>query len=126
MRFEFEIDGRRLIAESEWIRGQLWIYLDGKTFIHASETELKSRASKKSGAPGLARDLMAPMPGKVTKIIGKPGDPVKKGTAVVVLEAMKMEYTLKSEGEGHIEALHCQVGEQVVLGKLLVKIKPKS
>jgi biotin carboxyl carrier protein len=64
------------------------------------------------------------MPGKVTKILLTPGSAVEVGQAVLVMEAMKMEYTLKAEIAGEVESVNCAVGEQVALGKALVKIKP--
>ena len=62
------------------------------------------------------------MPGKVTKILVNTDQEISKGQAVLVMEAMKMEYTLKAEIAGKIGQIECQVGDQVVLGKLLVKI----
>jgi biotin carboxyl carrier protein len=52
-----------------------------------------------------------------------PGQEITKGQAVLVMEALKMEYTLKAVIAGKIGQIECQVGDQVVLGKLLVKIE---
>ncbi len=68
--------------------------------------------------------MISPMPGKITKILLSEGSDVQIGQAVLVMEAMKMEYTLKAEVAGTVEGIHCAVGEQVALGKALVKIKP--
>lgn len=124
MRQELMLDGKRVQAEAQWIAGQLWIHLNGKTFVYESEAE-KKREKKKHSA-GHAGDLLAPMPGKVTKVLGQVGEQVQKGEPILVMEAMKMEYTLKAEGPGFIEAVHCKVGDQVTLGKVLVKIKAIS
>lgn len=122
MRHEFTLDGKQVIAEAQWVAGQLWIHLDGKTFLFENDSEKKRRKPK--GTSGHAADLLSPMPGKVTKVFSRLGDQVQKGEAVLVMEAMKMEYTLKAEGPGSIEAIHCKVGDQVTLGKTLVIIKP--
>jgi biotin carboxyl carrier protein len=66
------------------------------------------------------------MPGKVTKILLPIDAAVTAGQAVLVMEAMKMEYTLKAEVAGTIETIDCLAGDQVVLGKTLVKIKPAA
>lgn len=124
MRHEFEIDGKRVVAEAQWIGGRLWLHLNGKTFIHEDGAPGARKRSK--GGSGQAGDLVAPMPGRITKIFGRVGEDVIKGDPVLVMEAMKMEYTLKSEGPGTIESLQCQVGDQVTLGKVLVKIKPSE
>lgn len=105
------------------IKGTLWIHLNGRT---VSVEVNPGRKSRKKGAAGSSDTLTAPMPGKVTKILLKPGAAVEPGQAVLVMEAMKMEYTLKAEIGGAIDAINCAVGEQVALGKTLVKIKPGS
>jgi biotin carboxyl carrier protein len=102
------------------IRGQTWIHFDGLTFVYESRETLAIKKTESARLPG---NLPAPMPGKITKIFKNAGDSVKKGEAVLVMEAMKMEYTLKADGEGKIEKINCQLGEQVNLGKILVQIK---
>lgn len=105
---------------SQMIRGVLWVHHNGRTFSVDADGGKKSR--KKSG--GAASDqIAAPMPGKITKLLVSVGDAVKPGQAVLMMEAMKMEYTLKAEAAGSIESLNCQVGDQVILGKVLAKIK---
>ena len=123
MRHEFEIDGKRVRAEAEWVRGVLWIHFDGRSFPYESEKDQKSKR-RGGGGTGKAGDILSPMPGKITKVLVKAGDQVDRGAVVLVMEAMKMEYTLKSEGPGTVEAVSCQVGDQVTLGKMLVKVKP--
>lgn len=105
------------------IKGTLWIHLNGRTVSVDANPGRKSRRKK---AGGSSDAIMAPMPGKVTKILLTPGSSVEVGQAVLVMEAMKMEYTLKAEVAGSIDAVNCAVGEQVALGKTLVKIKPGS
>ena len=60
------------------------------------------------------------MPGKVTKILKTSGDSVRRGDVILVMEAMKMEYTLKAESDSKISSIACAVGEQVTLGQTLV------
>ena len=62
------------------------------------------------------------MPGKITKVFKQMGDQVKAGDAMIVMEAMKMEYTLKADVDGSIQKIDCQVGDQVALGKILLVI----
>ena len=121
MRHDFEIEGNHIVAESQWVGNQLWIHLNGKTFLIENREQQKRRGG---AAASKAGDLAAPMPGKITKVLKKSGEAVTAGEAVLVMEAMKMEYTLKSEGPGQIDSVLCQVGDQVTLGKVLVKINP--
>ena len=48
---------------------------------------------------------------------------VNKGDALLVMEAMKMEYTLKSDLKAIVEKISIEVGQQVTLGQLLVQLK---
>ena len=117
------VDGVDKKAHAQLIKGTLWVHHAGRTFTMETGTGRKSR---KKGAAGSSDQILAPMPGKVTKILLQPGAEVSAGQAVMVMEAMKMEYTLKAEIAGSIDSLHCNVGDQVVLGKSLVKIKPTA
>lgn len=110
-------------TQAQLIKGTLWIHLNGRT---VSVDVNQGRKSRKKGAGGSSDQINAPMPGKVTKILLKEGSSVEKGQAVLVMEAMKMEYTLKAEIAGSLDSVHCAVGDQVVLGKTLVKIKPEA
>jgi biotin carboxyl carrier protein len=108
-------------AEAQVIKDTLWVHFNGRTF--AVDAQPQSRKRKKA-AGGTSDTVFAPMPGKVTKILVKPGQDLSKGQAVLVMEAMKMEYTLKSDIAGKVALIDCQTGDQVVLGKALVKIEP--
>lgn len=107
--------------QAQLIKGTLWVHFAGRTFSVDASPGRKAR--KKFGAGGGSDQVVAPMPGKITKLMVKVGDSLTAGQAVLVMEAMKMEYTLKADVAGTVENLSCQVGEQVVLGKQLVKIK---
>lgn len=124
MEVKIRIDGVDHKAQAQLIKGTLWVHYNGRVFTMDAGTGRKSR--KRAGAGGSSDQVTAPMPGKVTKLLVAPGTSVEIGQAVLVMEAMKMEYTLKAEISGVIETIHCTVGEQVALGKSLVKIKPAS
>ena len=65
--------------------------------------------------------LKAPMPGLIVGINVKPGDVVKKGDAVLILEAMKMENLIKSPGEGTIRTIHVEKGDRVEKNQVLIE-----
>ena len=121
MKKWIELQDTGLWVQGEYLQSQFWIHFNGKTFVIDDETKKSSRS--KSSEAAHAADLMAPMPGKVTKILGGLNKEVKKGEAVVVLEAMKMEYTLKAGADGKITKMNCQVGDQVTMGQLLIELK---
>ncbi len=67
--------------------------------------------------------LIAPMPGKVIDLKVKVGSKIKKGDTLVVLEAMKMEHTVKAVEDGVIDELFVSQNDQVENGALLMVIK---
>jgi 3-methylcrotonyl-CoA carboxylase alpha subunit len=66
--------------------------------------------------------LTAPMPGKVIAFLAQPGQSIKQGQALAVMEAMKMEHTITSPRDGTVEALLYAPGDQVAEGGELLKL----
>ena len=66
--------------------------------------------------------LTAPMPGKVVSFAVKAGDAVKKGQALAVMEAMKMEHTIAAPADGTVTELLFAPGDQVTEGAELLKL----
>ncbi|MCX2745058.1 acetyl-CoA carboxylase biotin carboxyl carrier protein subunit [Mangrovivirga sp. M17] len=66
-------------------------------------------------------DIKAPMPGMILEIKVKPGQTIKKGDPVMVLEAMKMENVLKSPGDGEITSIEVKEGQSVEKNQLLIR-----
>jgi len=67
--------------------------------------------------------VKAPMQGTITKILVKPGDRVKAGQPVVVLEAMKMENTIETPVAGTVKHVSTSVGSVVATGTDLIMIE---
>ena len=89
------------------------------SFARRSEDELDDRG-------GVAGECRAPLPGAVTKVLVTEGEVVAEEQGLVVLEAMKMEHTLRAHGAGTVAAVHCVPGQQVDLHDLLVVVEPSS
>ena len=85
------------------------------------------RRSGRRDAGGVAgsgpQRLVAPMPGKVVRVLVKPGDLVSPRQAVVVVEAMKMENELRASREGTVTEVHAHEGISVDAGTLLIVIQ---
>ena len=75
-----------------------------------------------AAAKTVAGALTAPMPGKVVKVLVEPGQEVAAGTALLVLEAMKMEHTVRASDAGTVRAVHVAVGDQVDADRLLAVV----
>ena len=67
--------------------------------------------------------LRAPMPGMVLAILVEVGQRVNKGDALLKLEAMKMEHTIRTAADGVVEAIYFASGETVAADTLLVQLK---
>ena len=64
--------------------------------------------------------LKSPMPGKVISVSAEAGDVVRRGAALMVVEAMKMEHAIIAPGDGTVARVHYGVGEQVEEGATLI------
>jgi acetyl/propionyl-CoA carboxylase alpha subunit len=121
-QIEVEIDGQLIKGYAVLKNGVLWTHVNGETWT--TETAAKRRGSKKSGASaGNPNEIAAPMPGKIIKISAPQGSQVAAGDVVIVMEAMKMEYTLKAQAAGRVSEIRCAAGEQVPLGQVLAKLE---
>jgi 3-methylcrotonyl-CoA carboxylase alpha subunit len=70
--------------------------------------------------------LTAPMPGRIAQLHVKPGQAVKRGEALLILEAMKMEHSILAPRDGVVEAVGYSVGELVEEGVELLSLKPEA
>jgi 3-methylcrotonyl-CoA carboxylase alpha subunit len=70
--------------------------------------------------------LVAPMPGRVISLLVEPGAHVAANEPVIVLEAMKMEHTLRAPSRGTVAAFRFAAGEQVDEGAELVDFRPDA
>ncbi len=89
---------------------------DGPKEIKAQGTE-SGRVASGDGAA-----VIAPMPGMIVRYEKQPGDPVKEGDIVVVLEAMKMENAIKAHTSGTVKAINFSSGDSVSKNDILCVI----
>jgi biotin carboxyl carrier protein len=73
--------------------------------------------------PDAGGSLRAPMPGTVLAVLVDMGQRVTKGDALLKLEAMKMEHTIRTAADGVVEAIYFAPGATVEADALLVKIR---
>ena len=81
------------------------------------------RREEGAGTGSGPQRLVAPMPGKVVRVLVKAGDLVAARQPVVVVEAMKMENELRASREGTVAEIHASEGMSVDAGALLVVIQ---
>ncbi len=98
---------------------------DGDVMVMANGREaVGSVAGKKMKKAGVhAGNLTSPMPGKIFKVLKPAGSEVKKGEAILILEAMKMEHSIRSDKDGKVKKVCFQVGELVQGGVTLAEVE---
>ena len=68
----------------------------------------------------------APMPGTILALLAKPGEPLDAGAPILILEAMKMEHTLRSPARGRVSRYLCAVGDFVAEGAALAEFEAEE
>jgi len=64
------------------------------------------------------------IPGAVSKLLVKAGDPVKENQALAVIEAMKMETSIVSRMDGVVDEVFTKEGYTVAAGEMIMTLKP--
>jgi biotin carboxyl carrier protein len=115
---EMEIDGVRTLIEVH--RDGDVHYVDspaGSSVLHEVPRFPPPMAAAASGS------LLAPMPGSVVSVLVGAGDTVVAGQAVAVLEAMKMQHTIRAPQDGVVADVRATAGDQVDGGTVLLVIE---
>ena len=103
--------------------------LDGRTIHFMFEGASRSWRDASMDPPQRAAlgaadgRLLAPMNGKVVEVHANAGDSVAAGSALIVLEAMKMEHTLSAPAALRVTTVHATRGAQVSPGQLLMEFE---
>jgi biotin carboxyl carrier protein len=105
---------------------ELDVHLDGRTIAVQIRPAGSFRRQKKdgpgAGASGPQR-VTAPMPGRVARVLVKPGDEVKARQGLVVVEAMKMENELRAARDGRVRDVSVSEGQSVDAGAVLLVVE---
>ncbi len=127
--------GARLAARPvERTPGAFDVYLAGRTipvqirqagaFGRQTRGGNGARPSTRLGAGGAGpQRVVAPMPGKIVRVLVKTGDAVKARQALVVVEAMKMENELRAAREGRVREVAVAEGQSVDAGAVLLVVE---
>ncbi len=111
------------ILKSDKASKTIFLKVNGNTY----EVQVKDKFDQLMDQMGFSNvrqqkilELKAPMPGLVIDIRVQPGDTIKKGDAVIVLEAMKMENVLKAPGDVTIKSIEVTKGVSVEKNEVLI------
>ena len=145
---EVEFDGATLVVRSGWWFGQplfqgtvngapMTVQIEphgvGYRLMHRGvsadvrvltprQAELRALMPE-SVAPDLSRFLLSPMPGLLVSLAVGPGDHVKAGEELAVVEAMKMENVLRAENDATVKAVHAAPGDQLAVDQPLLEFE---
>jgi biotin carboxyl carrier protein len=117
------LDGASYLVDLGDGRGETHVVVDGEVFhVQIEDEARRGRALSADGHRGAGQRLVAPMPGKVVAVLVEVGQPVQPGTALVVLEAMKMENEFRATAGGVVTEVLVTPGQTVNAGDPLVVI----
>ena len=124
--FEGTVNGTRIAVQVE--RGR-----HGFRLTHAGHSARYQVLSRRAAAlrarmpvkrpPDLSRFLLSPMPGLLVRVAVGPGDRVKAGQEVAVVEAMKMENVLRAEHDGTVAAVLAEPGASLAVDQPIVEFE---
>jgi biotin carboxyl carrier protein len=116
------LDGRSYDARVEETPGGLVVVIDGFRFeIDVRDPRRFRRSAGGRGGEGV-QTIVAPMPGKVVRILVAPGDSVEAGQGLMVVEAMKMQNEMKAARAGSVLSVSAREGVTVAAGEVLATI----
>ena len=105
-------------------RGDLLVTFAGRSVGATVNGRRTGRAGVEGGAAGHGEQpVVAPMPGRVLRVLVAPGDEVAARQGVVVVEAMKMENELRSPKAGRVKEVNVAAGTLVEAGRVLLVVE---
>ncbi len=140
--YRIVIDDTTLDLEAELSSDQLTINIQGYRRIyyinHQSDTitlfkqhhalvfTIKKKIFESFDNEESEGNLAAPMNGTLVSVLIKAGDKVKLGDTLVVMEAMKMEYSIKAPYDGQVTAVFYSEGDLIKDGEQLIELEPEN
>lgn len=119
------VESREIAIASEPVTGRFVFGLGTVPLSVGLDTRRRWGRKDEAGSGGSGpQRIVAPMPGKVVRVVGAPGDTVRHRQPVVVIEAMKMENELRASMDGTLTEVLVQEGQSVEAGVLLAIITP--
>jgi biotin carboxyl carrier protein len=117
------INGASFEAQVERDASGLRIMVDGREYSATIRDPRRRRRPRGAALEAEGRqEVLAPMPGKIIRVLLKPGDPIEAGQGLLVVEAMKMQNEVRSPKSGRVERLLVSEGSAVNAGEILAVI----
>jgi acetyl/propionyl-CoA carboxylase alpha subunit len=117
-------DGRVVdVAVSERQGGEVWLQLPHVLVPALVDARRYRRSGSGPAAVAGEAQIVAPMPGRIVRVLVQPGDEVEARQGLLVVEAMKMENEIRSPKAGRIKSVAVTAGQSVESGRLLVVVE---
>lgn len=118
------IDGRSYEVKREQTALDLHLWV-GNTRYGVEVCDPRSLRARRDGGGDEKgpKKLVAPMPGRIVRVLVSPGNEVEAGQGVVVVEAMKMQNEIKSPKKGVVQKVPASVGANVNAGDVLAVVE---
>ena len=117
------MDGRSYDARVEDTpEGSVVVVIDGYRFEIDVRDPRRMRRHGSGGSGEGVQNVVAPMPGKVVRVLVAPGDAVETGQGLIVVEAMKMQNEMKAARAGAVLSVSAREGATVTAGEVLATI----
>jgi biotin carboxyl carrier protein len=123
--FEVEVVSRSVNGATVRVNGKRYqVAFPTQAVPSAPQSAVNATAGRKKqpAVNNAAGDIRAPMAGRILQVHGRVGDHCAAGTALIVLDAMKMENTLYAPRAGRIIEIAVGVGDTVLRDALLVRL----
>jgi biotin carboxyl carrier protein len=117
------IGNRAYEIKSEHVANDLHLWVGSTRFAAEVRDPRSLRSRSRAADEHGPRKIIAPMPGKVVRLLVRDGDPVEAGAGVVVVEAMKMQNEIKSPKKGTVQRILLSAGSAVNAGDVLAIIE---
>jgi biotin carboxyl carrier protein len=119
-------EGHAMLVRAGSARGEWEVQMKGRTLLLEALDERTRTIREMTGGATAQRSVLAvraPMPGLILRIEVEPGQEVRAGQGVIVMEAMKMENELRADGGGVVARILVSTGQAVEKNAVLVEFE---
>jgi biotin carboxyl carrier protein len=121
--YSVRIDGKSFEVRVEPFAGALRAWSSGREYSVSVRDPRKWERNRRSAASSQGRqNVVAPMPGKIVRLLVKAGEAVRAGQGIAVVEAMKMQNEVRSPKAGVVERLMVEEGRAVNAGDAIATV----
>lgn len=117
-------NGRRQLARFASDGTTHYMHIDGETYVFQRRAAEDAQPVPATGAGH--HDVRAPMPGVITQVFVRGGQPVRAGDPLYVVEAMKLETVIRAPADGTVRRVRGAPGDRVDGGDIVVEVEARD